>query len=103
MAQIYTDVAHNPYCRYRFSCGTKQCPEYIDLSKKPPCFTEKFQRYQPEGKKVLHRRDWEDINQITWREVFTLDESWIYILIIIIVATFLLMSMILIKLMLKAN
>ena len=103
MGQIYTAPARNMNCSYRFNCGTKECPESVVLSKKPPCFTEKFQRYQPEGKKVLHRRDWEDINQITWREVFTLNESWIYILIIIVVAAFLLMSMILIKLMLKAN
>jgi hypothetical protein len=99
MGQIYTDSAHKLNCSYRFNCGTKQCPDSVDFSKKPPCYTEKFKRYQPEGKKVLHRRDWEDIKQITWMEVFTFQESWIYALIIIIVSAFLLMSMILIKIM----
>ena len=103
MGQIYTEPAHNPYCSYRFSCGTKQCPESVDFSKKPSCYTKKFNRYQPEGETAWHNRDWEDINQITWMEVFTLQETWIYILIIIVVAAFLLMSMILTKLLLNIN
>ncbi len=100
---INPDPPYNLNCRYRFNCGSEQCPEIVDFLKKPKCYTEKFKRYQPEGKKVLHRRDWEDINQITWMDVFTLHESWIYALIVIIVAAFLLMSMILIKLVLNIN
>ncbi|MBE0521660.1 MAG: hypothetical protein IBX39_05260 [Candidatus Methanoperedenaceae archaeon] len=100
---IYTDSAHRLNCSYRFNCGTNQCPESVDVSKKPPCHTEKFKRYQPEGKIVLYRRDWEEINQITWRDVFTLQESWIYTLIIIIVAAFLFMAMILVKLLINVN
>lgn len=89
---------HNLDCRYRFTCGTNECPEFI-ASAKPPCYVDKFERYQP----VWYQRDWEDLNRITWREVFSLEESWIYILYIIIILAFIFMVMIFIKVMLKLD
>ncbi|MDP2767402.1 MAG: hypothetical protein Q8O41_08140 [Candidatus Methanoperedens sp.] len=98
---IYSDLAHNLGCKYRFTCGAAACPK-VEVTSKPPCYIDKFSRYQPESI-VCYQRDWEDINRITWREVFSLKESWIYTLITIIVVVFIFMVMVLIKLLLKTN
>ena len=98
---IYSDPAHNLGCRYRFTCGAATCQK-VEVTSRPPCYVDKFKRYQPESI-VWYQRDWEDINRITWREVFSLKESWIYTLITIIVVVFIFMVMVLIKLLLKTN
>lgn len=90
---------HNIACRYRFTCGAKSCPGIEVTGKKPECYVDKFERYQPEI--VWHHRDWEEINRITWRDVLSLKESWIYSLIIIIVAVFIFLLMILIYVIIK--
>jgi len=100
---IYRDPDHNLDCRYRFTCGAARCPEVMAASEPPPCYIDKFRRYQPEDSTAWYRRDWEDINKITWKQVFSLQEAWIYALITIIIAVFIFMVMVLIKLLLRAN
>ncbi len=86
---IYSDPAHNLDCRLRFTCGASWCLNEFHTSKKPPCYIDKFKRYQPESD-IWYRRNWEEVNRITWKEVFCFQESWIYTLLIIIMAVFLL-------------
>lgn len=97
---IYSDPAHNIRCSYRFTCGAPACPGTAALPGKPSCHVDKFKRYQPESE-FWYRRSWEEVSRITWREVFCLQESWIYTLLIVIISVFMFMSMILIKLLLK--
>ncbi len=97
--EFYSDPAHNMDCRYRFTCGAAVCKKESSSSKPPSCYIDKFKRYQP----AWHQRDWEEINRITWREVFSLKEAWIYTLITIVIVVFIFLVMILIKLVLKAN
>lgn len=68
----------------------------------PQCHIDKFKRYQPESE-FWYRRNWEEVNRITWREVFCLHESWIYLLYIVIISVFIFMSAILIKLLLVSH
>lgn len=98
---IYSDPAHNLGCRYRFTCGAVRCPEVAGLSRPPSCHIDKFKRYQPDIESFWYNRNWEEINRITWREVLSLQESWIYTLLIIIITVFIFMMMVLIKLILK--
>jgi len=100
---IYSDPAHNLGCDFRFTCGAARCPETIPSSRPPSCHVDKFRRYQPDNNQVWYRRDWQEVNRITWRDVFSLQESWIYALLLIIITAFVFMSMILIKLLLKVN
>ena len=96
----YSDPANNLGCSHRFTCGAVKCPEAAITSGRPPCHIEKFSRYQP-SVETWYRRDWEDVNRITWREVFCLQESWIYMSYIIIITVFIFMAMILMKLLLN--
>ncbi|MCX9009890.1 MAG: hypothetical protein OIN66_02100 [Candidatus Methanoperedens sp.] len=97
---IYSDPANNIRCSYRFTCGAKACPGISASPGMPSCHVDKFRRYQPESE-FWCRRSWEEVNRITWREVFCLQESWIYTLLVIIITVFMFMAMILIKLLLK--
>ena len=99
---IYSDPAHNLDCSFRFTCGAARCPKEFFSSTRPSCYVDKFRRYQPEND-VWYKRDWEDVNRITWREVFCLQESWIYTLLVVIIVVFIFMVTVLIKLLLKIN
>lgn len=98
----YSDPAHNLGCRYRFTCGAVKCPD-VEVTSKPSCYVDKFNRYQPETQTLWHKKNWEEVNRITWREVFSLQESWIYALLLIIIVVFIFLVMILIYVLLKAN
>lgn len=99
---IYSDPAHNLGCRYRFTCGAVTCPK-VEVTSRPPCYIDKFKRYQPENETLWYNRSWEEVNRITWREVFSLQESWIYTLLLIIIVVFIVMLIIFIKVILKIN
>jgi hypothetical protein len=99
---IYLEPAHNMGCRYRFTCGAVKCLG-VEVASKPPCYIDKFSRYQPVNEAPWYQRDWEEVNRISWREVFSLQESWIYVLLIIIVSVFIFMVMILIYVLLEAK
>ena len=94
---IYSDPGHNIGCSYHFTCAATQCPEIKDIFEKPSCHVEKFPRYQPESD-IWHQKSWEEVNKITWIEMFSLHEVWLYILYIIIIIVFSFMVMVLIKL-----
>jgi len=67
----------------------KVCPEIIQSRTLPECHTDQFNIYQPAGEEInWYHRDWEDVHRITWREVFSLQESWIYVLLLIIIVMF---------------
>ena len=100
--ESYSEPAHNLGCRYRFTCGAVKCPA-IEFTSKPPCYVDKFKRYQPEPQNPWHRKSWEEANRITWREVFSLQESWIYALLLITIIAFIFLSIILIYVLLKTN
>lgn len=102
MEQNIYSPANNLGCRYRFTCGAVRCQK-VTIASKPPCYIDKFSRYQPDNEAPWYRRDWEDVNRITWREVFSLKESWIYSLLIIIITAFIFMVIILIYVLLKAK
>lgn len=97
MVDTPRDPEHNLDCRYRFTCGALECPEFVTATVKPTCYVDKFRRYQP----VWHHRSWEEINKITWKDVFSLKESWIYALYIIIISVFIFMVMLFVKVVLK--
>ncbi|NJD77157.1 MAG: hypothetical protein FIB08_08710 [Candidatus Methanoperedens sp.] len=99
---IYSEPTHNLNCSSRFTCGAAECPEVIPETKPPSCHIDKFKRYQPDTE-IWYRKDWDEVNRITWREVFSLQASWIYVLLAIIILVFVFMSMILIKLLLDIN
>ncbi len=99
---IYSDPAHNLGCRYRFTCGAVECPG-VEVTSRPPCYADKFNRYQPESQTLWYYRSWEEVNRITWKEVFSLKEAWIYILLLIIIAVFIFMLMLFIKVILNVN
>lgn len=90
-----SDSQATPYsnlsCQYRFNCAANLCPGSIDLSRgRPACWLEKYQRYQPDiSSHDWYDRDWEELKIITWYDVFSLKESWIYVLILVIIAVFL--------------
>jgi len=99
---VYSDPEHNLNCSRRFTCGAAECPEMV-AAKNPPCHVEKFRRYQPENEPIWYYRSWEEVNRITWREVFSLQESWIFTLLTIVIVVFLFMAMVLIYVLLKAK
>jgi hypothetical protein len=98
-----SDPAHNLYCSYRFTCGSEKCPGLVAEAARPPCHVDKFKRYQPESDNCWYYRSWEEVNRITWREVFSFQESWIYALLLIIIIVFLFLSMTLVSLLLGTN
>ena len=98
---IFSNPAHNLNCNYRFTCAAAQCPEYANALNQPSCHVDKFRRYQP-GNDRYHR-NWEQVNRIAWREVFGFQETWMYILYIIIISVFMFMVMLLIKVLLLMN
>jgi hypothetical protein len=103
---IYSDPAHNLGCRYRFTCGAVRCPKVevaSEQASKPPCYVDKFKRYQPDSETLWYYRGWDEVKRITWREVFSLQESWIYTLLLIIIVVFIFMAMLLIYVLLKLN
>lgn len=85
---------HRLDCEYRFSCRAEECPDNVEYGgSRPGCFV------SPRGREVLER-DWEDINSITWRQVFTLEEAWVYALLTIVIAVFLFYVIVLVRLLL---
>ncbi len=100
---IYSDPEHNLGCRYRFTCGATMCPKVGVASKPPPCYIDKFSRYQPDNEPVWYYRSWKEVNRITWKEVFSLKESWIYTLLLIVIAVFIFMVMMLIYVLININ
>jgi preprotein translocase subunit SecE len=85
----YTPLT-NIMCRYRFNCGAEICPKYIDnIEIRPKCKVEKYNRYQPDiDSGEWYEKSWEEVNNITWYDIVTLKESWMYLLILIIIAVF---------------
>lgn len=102
MEQTYLDPAHNLNCRYRFTCAAAECPSTA-VTSRPSCYIDRFKRYQPENDIVWYQRNWEDINRITWKEVFSLEESWIYTLLLITIIVLIFMLMLFIKVILEIN
>lgn len=101
---MLSDPSNNILCSYRFTCGAKVCPEIIQSRTLPTCHTDKFNRYQPEVEEInWYQRDWEDVHRITWREVFSLQESWIYGLLLIIIVVFIFLVAIFIRVVLYLN
>ncbi len=100
---ISSDPEHNLGCRYRFTCGATWCPNVEVASKPPQCYIDKFSRYQPDNEPIQYYRSWEDVNRITWKEVFSLKESWIYTLLLIVIAVFIFMVMMLIYVLININ
>ncbi len=96
---VYSNPGHNPGCDYRFTCAAAKCPEVMVASEKPACHVDKFMRYQPDNNTWYHK-NWEEVNRITWVEVLSLKEAWVYLLYIIIITVFMFMAMVLIKLIL---
>lgn len=97
---IYSDPAHNMGCSHRFTCGAGRCPQNVRY---PSCYIDKFKRYQPGNEILWYERDWEEINRITWNEVLSLKESWIYTLILITVIVFIFMLILFIKIILQVK
>ncbi|HEY9245696.1 MAG TPA: hypothetical protein VIO11_02505 [Candidatus Methanoperedens sp.] len=98
---FYSRPAGNINCDFRFTCGAPVCPNPVSSGRPPACHIDRFKRYQP-ATEIWYRKDWEEANRITWKEVFSLQASWIYALLIIIILVFIFMSLILIKLLLGA-
>jgi hypothetical protein len=96
---VYSNPAHNLECQKRFTCGAVQCPDSYDIFRDKKCYVDRFKRYQP-GSDVWYRREWDDVKKITWWEVFGLKEAWLYILYIIITASFIFMLLLLAKVLL---
>ena len=90
-----TDPAHNLNCQRRFTCAAARCPDAYAILKDADCHIDRFGRYQPET--TWYRRDWGDVSKISWHEVFGLKEVWLYSLYIIIIAVFIFMAMMLVK------
>ncbi len=96
--QFFIDPVHNLHCQRRFTCGAVKCPDAYAALNDPGCHVDRFKRYQPESS--WYTRDWEDVNKITWKEVFGLKEAWLYMLYIIIIAVFIFMAIMLVKVLL---
>jgi len=97
---IYSDPDHNINCSHRFTCGSVRCLQKVQY---PSCYIDKFKRYQPRDEIPLYEKDWNGIKRITWNEVLSLKESWIYALILIIVTVFLFMLILFIKIILQVK
>ncbi len=93
---VFTDPAHNMECQKRFTCKAVKCPDSYDILRDYECHVDKFNRYQPSSD-LWYRRDWEEVNRITWWEVFGLRETWLYSLYIIIIAVFVFMVLLFVK------
>ncbi|MBU3966983.1 MAG: hypothetical protein KKG76_06390 [Euryarchaeota archaeon] len=93
---VYKDPAHNLDCQRRFTCKAVKCPDSYDILRDQDCHVDKFSRYQPPGD-IWYKKDWEDVNRITWREVFGLKEAWLYAIYIIIIAVFVFMALLFVK------
>ncbi len=97
---ICSDPGHNLRCSHRFICGARSCPQVVQY---PSCYIDKFKRYQPSDDIAWYEKDWEEVNRITWNEVLSLKESWIYTLILITVIVFIFMLLLFIKVILQAK
>jgi hypothetical protein len=89
----YSNPSQNLNCNYRFTCAAAECAKTRDFTEMPACHVERFKQYQP----VWHQRDWEDIKKITWVEVFSFKEIWVYLLYIVIIGAFLDMVLVFMK------
>lgn len=80
----------NLLCDVRLTCNARSCPLHTDFTgKRPKCWIEKYPRYQPDTySNVWYERDWDELKNITWYDVFSLKESWMYFLILIVTAVF---------------
>jgi hypothetical protein len=96
----YSDTVHNLRCSHRFTCAARRCPQDGQY---PSCYIDKFKRYQPGNEILWYERDWEEINRITWNEVLSLKELWIYTLILITVIVFIFMLILFIKIILQVK
>ena len=92
----FVNPAHNLNCQMRFNCKAEKCPDSYDQLIDHNCFVDRFKRYQPSSD-IWYRRDWEDVNKITWWEMFGLKERWLFIIYIIIIAVLILMVALLAK------
>ena len=93
---VFRDPANNLDCQRRFTCKAVKCPDSYDMLREHECHVDKFSRYQP-ANDVWYRRDWEEVNRITWWEVFGLRETWLYSLYIVIIAVFVFMALLFVK------
>lgn len=93
------ETAHRISCNYRFTCDRKVCPKQVifQAGQKPGCYVEKYTGYEPPNE-AWHGKSLQDLNKITYRDVFSFKESWIYLLILILIGLFIYYSSILIKL-----
>jgi hypothetical protein len=97
---IYLDPGHNMGCSHRFTCAASRCLQDVRY---PVCYIDKFKRYQPKNDISWYEKDWKEINRITWIEVLSLKESWIYSLILITVIVFIFMLILFIKIILQVK
>jgi hypothetical protein len=93
---LYSNPAHNLECQMRFTCSAVKCPDSYDILRNRKCYVERFKHYQPESD-VWYRMEWDDVNKISWWQVFALKETWLYVLYIIIIAIFIFMLLLLAK------
>ncbi len=80
----------NLACQYHFTCAARTCPPG---GREDGCYVNRFNRYQP----AWHERNWEDLKNVTWHDVFSLKEKLIYTLILIVIIVFMFFLAILIK------
>jgi hypothetical protein len=89
---IYSDPAHNIACGRRFTCGKARCPADKIVSKQLQCYVEKFSRYQPDSdtsdSDIWHKKEWKEINAISWGNIFSFENPMISILFIIFLFLF---------------
>lgn len=91
---VYADPAHNLDCQRRFTCKAVKCPDSYEAFRDRECHVDRFSRYQPPSD-IWYRKNWEEVNRITWRDVFGLKEVWLYALYIIIITVFIFMVLLL--------
>ncbi|HIH45373.1 MAG TPA: hypothetical protein HA257_09995 [Candidatus Methanoperedenaceae archaeon] len=75
---------NNIYCQHRFTCAANQCDvRYRASLSRPPCHMP-GEAYAARW----HERDWDELDRITWNDMFSLRESWLYALYLLVIAVF---------------
>lgn len=76
-------ASKNPLCVFRFTCASEVCSRGDEITSMPECYTGSLE------KPCWYEQDWREVNSITWREVFSLEELWVYLLLLIVIGVFL--------------
>ena len=93
-SQAFSYTTRPIFCKKRFVCGSFKCPDEKHLSKFPegsnfPCFIEKNFQNQNKGISFEYiRKEWNEANKITWRDVICFEDRWFSILYIVLVSLF---------------